>query len=293
MKRFLITLLWGCLGLSAMGQAIVTSPIHTPVYSQLATFSPLSLSPTLWLDASDASTITLVSSAVSQWNDKSGNGRHATQGTVASRPAMGTLNGLPALSLISSNNPSVGSWMVGNIPSGSNTSNLTMFGVAQRINSANTWQMVVYLGNGSTSSAPGTPHLGKRNATTQFGVHNSWRVDQGVFLDQGASWNSPFLSSYRRTGGTNGNGGNLEIGVNGVIATGTQAWVSDASVNYAIGYQGQISNVYTWGGLIGEILIYPTALATTDRQKIEGYLAWKWGTVASLPTNHPYKNAAP
>jgi hypothetical protein len=33
--------------------------------------------------------------------------------------------------------------------------------------------------------------------------------------------------------------------------------------------------------------------SATDRQKIEGYLAWKWGIQASLPAAHPYRNAAP
>lgn len=40
----------------------------------------------LWLDASDTATITHVANAVSQWDDKSGNGDHATQGTGSLQP---------------------------------------------------------------------------------------------------------------------------------------------------------------------------------------------------------------
>ncbi|MAE54129.1 MAG: hypothetical protein CMI20_08505, partial [Opitutae bacterium] len=40
----------------------------------------------LWLDASDSSTITHSSNSVTQWNDKSGNGNHATQSTASARP---------------------------------------------------------------------------------------------------------------------------------------------------------------------------------------------------------------
>jgi len=29
------------------------------------------------------------------------------------------------------------------------------------------------------------------------------------------------------------------------------------------------------------------------RYKVEGYLAWKWGLVANLPSGHPYKNLPP
>ena len=31
----------------------------------------------------------------------------------------------------------------------------------------------------------------------------------------------------------------------------------------------------------------------TERQKIEGYLAHKWGLAANLPADHPYKTEAP
>jgi hypothetical protein len=52
-------------------------------------WTPTSLgsSLSLWLDAGDASTITSSAGLVSEWRDKSGNSRHATQGTTNSRPS--------------------------------------------------------------------------------------------------------------------------------------------------------------------------------------------------------------
>jgi hypothetical protein len=44
---------------------------------------------------------------------------------------------------------------------------------------------------------------------------------------------------------------------------------------------------------IAEIVFYQSALSLSNRQTIEGYLAWKWGLQASLPIDHPYKNSAP
>lgn len=44
---------------------------------------------------------------------------------------------------------------------------------------------------------------------------------------------------------------------------------------------------------ISETLVSRTVLSTTDRQKLEGYLAHKWGMAANLPSDHPYKSAAP
>jgi hypothetical protein len=46
-------------------------------------------------------------------------------------------------------------------------------------------------------------------------------------------------------------------------------------------------------GDVPEIVVYSGALATLNRQRVEGYLAWKYGQQAKLPVGHPYKNAAP
>jgi hypothetical protein len=46
-------------------------------------------------------------------------------------------------------------------------------------------------------------------------------------------------------------------------------------------------------GFYYEIAYYNSVLTTTNRQLMEGYLAWKWGLQANLPSGHPYKSAAP
>ncbi|MFM5960147.1 MAG: hypothetical protein ACKOQ2_23825, partial [Dolichospermum sp.] len=53
-------------------------------------WTPAQISTALWLDAADASTIILNGSTVSQWRDKSGNGRNATQATAANQPVLAT-----------------------------------------------------------------------------------------------------------------------------------------------------------------------------------------------------------
>jgi hypothetical protein len=62
-------------------------------------FDPKSISGlALWLDASDSSTVDTVSGAVSEWRDKSTNGRHLTQGTANNRPSYSTtVNGRNAI----------------------------------------------------------------------------------------------------------------------------------------------------------------------------------------------------
>ncbi|MFM6201253.1 MAG: hypothetical protein ACKPE1_19315, partial [Dolichospermum sp.] len=60
---------------------------------------PAQMSTALWLDAADSSTIILNGATVSQWRDKSGNGRHISQGTAANQPTYTAngLNGKPVL----------------------------------------------------------------------------------------------------------------------------------------------------------------------------------------------------
>jgi hypothetical protein len=45
--------------------------------------------------------------------------------------------------------------------------------------------------------------------------------------------------------------------------------------------------------VFGELIILDGVPSTSDRQLVEGYLAWKWGLTASLPASHPYANSAP
>ena len=42
-----------------------------------------------------------------------------------------------------------------------------------------------------------------------------------------------------------------------------------------------------------EMLFYYGDLNTLDRQRVEGYLAWKWGIQTLLPGTHPYKTLTP
>jgi hypothetical protein len=47
-----------------------------------------------------------------------------------------------------------------------------------------------------------------------------------------------------------------------------------------------------YDGHIGEIIII-NSVQDIDRQKVEGYLAHKWGVESKLPSDHPYKTSAP
>ena len=50
---------------------------------------------------------------------------------------------------------------------------------------------------------------------------------------------------------------------------------------------------YHCSGLVTDLIVYSSNLSTSDRQKVEGYLAHKWGLTGNLPSDHPYKLYGP
>jgi hypothetical protein len=71
-----------------------------------------------------------------------------------------------------------------------------------------------------------------------------------------------------------------------VNATDSSTTLNLNSSNVYIGATYGGSGLYA--GTMCEVLVYSSILSTTDRQSIEGYLAWKWGFNSSLPPSHPY-----
>jgi hypothetical protein len=59
--------------------------------------------------------------------------------------------------------------------------------------------------------------------------------------------------------------------------------------NYEVGGSFGEENLVPLNGFIGELIHFNTALTTSQRQQVEGYLAWKWSLQNNLPANHPYK----
>lgn len=88
-----------------------------------------------------------------------------------------------------------------------------------------------------------------------------------------------------------GNGASSLIAVDGTVTTGS-AGTRAPTGGFKVGSE-RTGTSFFLNGDIGEIIVTNTALSTTDRQTLEGYLAYKWGLTASLPSNHPYKTDPP
>jgi hypothetical protein len=98
---------------------------------------------------------------------------------------------------------------------------------------------------------------------------------------------SPNLQSLSPAIGSTGNAANtnlvLDFDQNVTVGTGNVTIEQIPNLNIGGTFQGDLA----------ELMMLNT-LTDSDRQKIEGYLAWKWfGGNNNLPSNHPYKLYAP
>jgi hypothetical protein len=261
-------------------------------------WTPADISTSLWLDAADATTITESGGAVSQWDDKSGNLRHASQSSSGSRPTISAAaqNSLDALSFDGSNDFFS---LASALPSASSGS-FDVFFIGKPNNNA---RVGAYSGAGVVRQYPGSDAAG----SWAVGVRNNGAVAAQHHLTSGSNSNGAVFGGsistntnaiafwrYDTDGGATSQD-RWEIRVNGGAPASTSTSGTDAGWGTGNGEIGRswTGSGYYFQGLMYEIVITAAKLSTADRQKVEGYLAHKWGLTASLPNDHPYKSVAP
>jgi hypothetical protein len=262
------------LGTTAVSKLMIG---NTLVWS--GAFDPLSLSPALWLDASDASTLysdtagtTLAGSnvAVARWNDKSGNARHATQSISGNRPLRktSTLNSRDVLRFDGVDDGLFGALV--------HMSELSLFVVFKpTLTSLSTSAFArVFTGRaiGQTNdftSSVFIPIVRTSTTGSSFGVFN------GTFH---AAINSTSETTEVRS--VVHTGSNVTHRRNGTgDSSSTQSLPTSIFAEYGVGC---LIGTTTNGKLLGdiaEIIVYPTALSTANRQAVESYLGAKWGII--------------
>ena len=248
---------------------------NAPPYTR--SLLPIDITPSLWLDAADVSTMTLSGSNVTQWNDKSGNGRNASNLQTGALLTTNVQNGLSVLRFNgSTNNYSVS---YSSFP----RTAYTIFTVQFLSDSSSTYRRVIH-GGASTNDQFLFVGVVGQNVATFTGSGSAWN-------DLNANTpNSNNLNLWRIVT-TWVSGSTLTPYVDGTAQnnkTGTTA----AFNNLTIGLSSASGN-QRWFGDVGEIIIFDSALSTGQRQQIEGYLAWKWGLVSNLPSTHSFKRIQP
>ena len=116
------------------------------------------------------------------------------------------------------------------------------------------------------------PYLGKIGV---WGTYSSNPLSSGVTYLSEFIWNGTSLSASLYLNGSAQSQTNIS----------TFSGFSGTPITSQIG--GSIN------GNIYEIIGFNVPLPTSQRQQIEGYLAWKWSLLGSLPSTHPYKNSPP
>jgi len=86
---------------------------------------------------------------------------------------------------------------------------------------------------------------------------------------------------------TKWNSTSSELRLNGsLLNTGSVGLASFTSINLGAN-EAETSSIE---GYIAEVVSFSD---NSKQTMVEGYLAWKWGLVSNLPSNHPYKNNPP
>lgn len=252
----------------------------------------------LWLDAEDTDSITLNGGYVSQWDDKSGNGNHVSNATAATQPpylATGW-NGKPTVSFTIAGQEFLFKDGVSNFAA---NGDFTIASAFEFLNSSQSWDMISgwrSAPNASTAPNAGTPVLQGMSTAQEIGYHNTDKTDTRIAVAV-TNRTGKKIATISRSGGTNGNGGAATATSTGFSqatydTNTTQTWDSDAATGFQVGGRQQSATQYG-NKYIAEVVGCNTKLSTADRQKLEGYLAWKWGLEADLPISHPYKSTPP
>lgn len=252
-------------GISRYDDAFVQKRLWTPADQSI----PMGL----WLDGSDLTTITYGTSGISQWNDKSGNARHATQATDANRPTL-KLDAYSNLSVVSL------------------IANQWMSSTFSASNSAESLFAVIRVTGLSTRTILGADNTGGRQFRTEgdgqlgfiaqnvsnlalTGVGFTHNVDRFtlVYLEYDNT-NTRFLSEGTQLGNTTTVVPNLTAARTTRISRGA-------------------GGAEDFVGDIAEIIVCTSKIAGHLRQKIEGYLVWKWGFADKLQSGHRFNSRPP
>jgi hypothetical protein len=285
--------LWGGQQGLRLGTALSTPPGLLADVSaggpQLWTPAELGAALALWLDASDAATVTESGGFVSQWDDKSGNSRDFTQGVAGTQPAyaLASINGLNTISFDGTNDSIARvaeSWAY-NYP-------INVFTIfkATAFNASYNGLFGFY-----TSAGPTTAGFGafiKSNGTSAIYATDT---SNGQPNYDGTGALTYAINTGYIFGATIGDNSITSFGDGTADGSASGTWtlrnnVGSGDVN--VGSDPRFARYTEWE--IGESIITTGgAISIANREKMEGYLAWKWGLQGSLPPSHPYKNAPP
>jgi len=238
----------------------------------------------LWLKADDGVVVDTTSGKVTEWDDQGPQGNYVTQATAANQPVYNTaanmINFNPAIQFNGSNNQLL---LPGGLLSSTTTyTGATFFTVANSYNPGATQQ--VFRQQASPNDVNFcSPYSNSILFDAPFGE----RINVGYtgYATGFAHIASGIKDNTRATTNFIAPADTSQI----VFADGKALAAANGVTNYT-GVNAQLSiggngagNGNFVNGKVGEVIYYTSALTLTERQKINSYLATKWGI--SLDTN--------
>lgn len=218
----------------------------------------------LWLDAADVATITESSGAVSQWDDKSGNGFHATQSTGSAQPTTNatSLAGKNVIDFTTDDYMSIASF-TGVL----SLSNAFSAFVAFRMNVDDVTEKTLMA---STVSGVDRTLMQVNAQKLVCGTYNgSWEYNHVGFTNTS---NTHILQM------NNSSSNSVTPYLDKDELVGTSSFL--ASSNTAGTTIGARTNGNTFfEGSVAEILIFSRELVAAEAERVNLYLAAKWGVI--------------
>jgi hypothetical protein len=218
-----------------------------------------------WYDAAEDSSITSSGGKVSQWLDKSGNNRHATQATAANQPTYFSSDAFGRKSI-------------------GNTTAAGLLGLDCPPATFKEVYLVGFYGNGQETvfAEYASFFTGNENAS------NARRI-VGTSGANSILSTANFTTTGFKNGSASATGALLPLPPSILRFVG--AATSTSQTTYL--FYSSLSSGRSFRGAFSEVIFFAADLSAADRQKVEGYLAHKWALAGNLPADHPYKSAAP
>lgn len=238
-------------------------------------WTPSEINTAIWAEASNPSSRTLVTGTniLASWIDKSGNNRNFYNSNSSLSPN------------VSSSSISFTNTKYIDASYSLNSSTIYMFAVASHNNTSDDYARLF-----SLRSSSGFDYDNSNSILLAYFPDNTVKMYRAnAILVSTTTFTQNTLSiveGYR-------NGEVAGISLNGnAYFTGT---TNSAITSSTIVRLGEANQVIAQGlnGNYHECILLDYIPTTNIIQRIQGYLAWKWGLVSSLPSSHVYKTSAP
>lgn len=221
----------------------------------------------IWLDPTDNSTITQSSSAVSQWNDKSGNANNFSQtgsSTLKFVLTPSDINGKQDMALSHAN----GTYMSITGATGFPLTNST---VCALIKPSSLTQFDAIYGDYAISG----------DLTLEIGPSSSldlYKASLGATAGTGSSTLSTGTAYWACETYTTASGGTVTTYINNVLKTASSQSSATIHLGSTIFIGADAAGGFTsFNGELGDIVVYNSVLGSTDETTVYNYEKAKWG----------------